>query len=243
MINLTKVYVFEAKDDQERLHTFAKILVNGLYVSKFLDRKTCLFIPNKILLPKVEVAQILTKGRKKNFIFIEPMYVLAVPNPNYSAEDMADGQPEYFIRPKAREFINVLSSKWEIALYSSRKAEQLTSLVNTLDPLKTHIRYVLDRRHCCITQQKRCIKDLSLIQGLNEDSTIMIDYKPQNVAFCINQSLLVLHWNGSDKDNELVPGLLDYLNKLADQEAPAQSNKSKQSYADYLSNMYKRVEL
>ena len=57
-------------------------------------------------------------------LFIEPMYVLAVPNPNYNTEDLeAEAQPEYFLRPNAVEFIHSISEKWEISIYSSRKAE------------------------------------------------------------------------------------------------------------------------
>ena len=177
-------------------------------------------------------------------LFIEPMYVLAIPNPNFNAEDPdAAKQPEYLLRPNAVEFIHSISEKWEISIYSSRKADQLNQLVNILDPLKSRIRFVLDRRHCCITQQKKCIKDISLVQGISSDQILMLDYKPQNVAFCLNSSLVVVHWNGSDEDSELMPGLSKYLLELADQPSPTYSNQQNQGYSDYIAQIYKRIEV
>lgn len=49
-------YIFAKKPDQERVQNFAKIMINGLYASKFLTRKTMIFTPAKVYLPKQEVA-------------------------------------------------------------------------------------------------------------------------------------------------------------------------------------------
>ncbi len=168
------------------------------------------------------------------------MYVLAVPNPNFEASQEVQKEPEYFLRPKAREFVAAVSEKWEIVLYSSRKSDQLASLVNALDPLRCYIKFVLDRRHCYITQHKKCVKDLSLVQGLDLDSAIIVDYKPQNVAFCIDSSLIVMHWNGSENDSELMPGLLDQLNSFCINPHPAKLNRQVSNYSDFLSQIYKR---
>lgn len=56
MFNLTQKYVFARHSDTERVQTFARILVNGLYVCKFINKKECLYTPQKVLLPKHEVA-------------------------------------------------------------------------------------------------------------------------------------------------------------------------------------------
>lgn len=48
-------FVFAKQNDQERVHNFSKIMINGLYASKFLNRKTMVFTPAKVYLPKQEV--------------------------------------------------------------------------------------------------------------------------------------------------------------------------------------------
>lgn len=149
-------------------------------------------------------------------------------------------EPEYILRPKAREFVAAVSEHWEVVLYSSRKSDQLTGLVNMLDPLKCYIKFVLDRRHCYITQHKKCVKDLSLVQGLEIERAIIVDYKPQNVAFCLDSALIIMHWNGSESDSELIPGLKDRLTALSAEPNPAQHNRQTNNYPEFLSQIYKR---
>lgn len=55
MESQVKKYVFQQDAEQERVETFARLLISGLYASKFLDKKMCLYTPQKILLPKIEV--------------------------------------------------------------------------------------------------------------------------------------------------------------------------------------------
>ena len=50
-----KKYINSKTKDIERQNTFSKILVNGLYCSKFINKKECIYTPQKIYLPKNEV--------------------------------------------------------------------------------------------------------------------------------------------------------------------------------------------
>ncbi len=166
------------------------------------------------------------------------MYTLAIPNPSYSEETKSE-EPEYFLRPHSQQFICKLAEKWEVIIYSSRKAEQLASLVESLDPLKTAIKFVLDRRHCSITSQKKCIKDLATVQNVSLENSIIIDYKPQNVAFSLDNALIVLHWNGVEDDKELLPGLFDHLDYLSKQPSLLESLHQATQYQELLSQIYK----
>ena len=171
-------------------------------------------------------------------IFIEPMYTLAIPNPKYD-ESIRSQESEYFLRPHSNQFIAKLAEKWEVFIFSSRKSDHLSSLVQSLDPLKCNIKYVLDRRHCCITPQKKCIKDLGLLQNISIEDCLMIDYKPQNVAFSLDNSIFILHWNGSEDDNELVPGLLNHIEYLSEQPCLMDAVHKSTQYQDLLKQIYK----
>jgi hypothetical protein len=233
----TTKQICHEKPDSHRCQTFCKILVNGLYCAKFLKKASCLFTPQKVLIPNYEVAAH-HQNKKKISLFIEPMYTLAIPNPSF-AEDPKAGEPEYFLRPQSQLFISKLAEKWELIIFSSRKAEQLRSLVETLDPLKTAIRFVLDRRHCSITNQKKCIKDLATVQNVSLDHAIIMDYKPQNVAFSLDNALIALHWNGVEEDQELVPGLFDRLDHLTKQPSLLDALRRTTQYPELLSQIYK----
>lgn len=51
----TGKYIYQKKTDQARAQTFCKILINGLYCAKFINKKECIFTPKKIIIPKTEV--------------------------------------------------------------------------------------------------------------------------------------------------------------------------------------------
>lgn len=229
--------ICHAQPDAHRAETFCKLLVNGLYCAKFLARSACLFAPQKVFLPNYEVPA-RHQNRKKRTLFFEPLYTLAIPNPGFAADSDA-GEPEYFLRPQAAQFVGRLAEHWELVVFSSRKAEQLSALVAALDPLKTAIRFVLDRRHCSITQQKKCVKDLATVQNVAPDSALILDYKPQNVAFSLDHALLVLHWNGAEDDCELLPGLLARLEHLAQQPDLLGALRQATQYPELLAQIYK----
>jgi TFIIF-interacting CTD phosphatase-like protein len=167
------------------------------------------------------------------------MYVLSLPNPNFQVEGEVTASQENLFRPGAQEFISSLAQSWEIIFFSSRKQDQLDRLVNVLDPLKVLVRFVLDRRHCSITSQRKCVKDLSYIMNFNRQNSIIIDYKPQNVAFSLEAALIVEHWDGSAEDGELV-GLQKHLEFLASQPDAVQVNSNRNSYSQLLSQIYKQ---
>lgn len=167
------------------------------------------------------------------------MYTLALENPDYDSSKKENQEFPYLLRPGAKEFLAKVAQEWDIMIFSSRKQDQVSQLVDMLDPLKIHIKFVLCRTHCDVTSFKRCVKDLSTIQNLNKETTIFIDYKPQNLAFSMDSAILVMHWNGSEDDKELIPGLSSHLSFLARQGEPAKANRDKMNYSQYLAQIYK----
>lgn len=131
-----------------------------------------------------------------------------------------------------------MAQDWEVVIFSSRKKEIVAKLVDILDPLKAHIKFVLHRNNCNISQQKRCIKDLATIQNAGKSASMILDYKPQNVAFSLDQAVICLHWNGAEEDNELLGGLAPYFELLAKQPDPIRYHDEKSNYAGFLAKIY-----
>lgn len=143
------------------------------------------------------------------------------------------------MRPGAKEFIARVAQDWELVIFSSRKKETVSRLVDVLDPLKAHIKFVLCRNNCNVTQHKRCVKDLTTVQNSDKDSSLILDYKPQNVAFSLDNAVIIMHWNAAEDDNELMDGLAPYFEVLAKQEAPARYHRDQARYQYFLANIYK----
>jgi hypothetical protein len=55
MFNSVHKYIFGKGYDNERIQLFAKLVVNGLYVNKFINKKENMYTPQKVMLPKYEV--------------------------------------------------------------------------------------------------------------------------------------------------------------------------------------------
>lgn len=108
-----------------------------------------------------------------------------------------------------------------------------------LDPLKAHIKFVLHRNNCSITHHKRCVKDLNTIQNHSKTGSLILDYKPQNVAFSLDQSIIIMHWNGAEDDKELLGGMAPYLEQLAKCSDPVTVHREKTNYPEFLAKIYK----
>lgn len=178
------------------------------------------------------------KSRRDRILFIEPLYTLALENPNYDPDNNDPSNPQFLLRPGAKEFITKVAQVWEIIIFSSRKKELVWRLVDVLDPLKAYVKFVLHRNNCAITQHKRCVKDLAVVQNAGP-CALVLDYKPQNVAFSLDHALLALHWNGAEDDSELLTGLAPYLDLLAKQPDPLRFHQDKAGYPAFLAKIYK----
>lgn len=181
-------------------------------------------------------------------MFIEPVYTLAIPNPDFTPDAPQQTgktpEPEYLLRPGALEFVTKVAQDWELIIFSSRKMDQLTWLVNRLDPMKRNIRFVLDRQQCSITEHKKLVKDLETVKNHDIETSLIIDYKPQNVAVSLDSALIIMHWNGADDDKELESGIDQHLHYLASgvHGLPTKVNKDRNKYDAYLDQIYKSVQ-
>ena len=119
-------------------------------------------------------------------------------------------------RPYLDEFLNIVTQKYEVVIFTASISDYANPLLDQLDPFKK-ISYRLFREHCTKADNGLFIKDLNRL-GRNLKDVIIIDNNP--VSFTTNKAngLPILTWHSIQSDNELIKliPLLTYLSNVDD---------------------------
>ena len=119
-------------------------------------------------------------------------------------------------RPYLDEFLNIVTQKYEVVIFTASISDYANPLLDRLDPLKK-ISHRLFREHCTKADNGLFIKDLNRL-GRDLKNVIIIDNNP--VSFIANKAngLPILTWHSIQSDNELIKliPLLTYLSNVDD---------------------------
>ena len=114
------------------------------------------------------------------------------------------------LRPGFNKFIEEMSKKYEIVVYSSEDSQFLTEAIQTIDPNMRFFQWCFGREFM-VKKDGKQIKDLSL---LNRDlrKVVVVDFDSENYNNNNPNLLIVDKYNGEERENNL-----EYLKLILDQ--------------------------
>ena len=119
-------------------------------------------------------------------------------------------------RPYLDEFLNIVTQKYEVVIFTASISDYANPLLDQLDPYKK-ISHRLFREHCTKSDNGLFIKDLNRL-GRDLKDVIIIDNNPVSFTFNKDNGLPILTWHSIQTDNELIKliPLLTYLSTVDD---------------------------
>lgn len=123
-----------------------------------------------------------------------------------------------YYRPFLKEFLEYVSAKWEIGVFTSSSNIYANAILERIDPGNKYINFRLFKTSCYRDCNNHLIKDLEIIGNRELKHVIMVDNSIDSVIYHLENCVPCVPFYGDGKDQELVSlaKFLDLVHQEAD---------------------------
>jgi Dullard-like phosphatase family protein len=124
-----------------------------------------------------------------------------------------------FIRPGLFEFLEAISKKFEIFIFTASLKEYADSILNFLDPENKYFKNRFYRNNCICVKNKVFIKDLRIFANRKPENIVIVDNSLYSFTNQISNGVLINSFYNDKEDKELLNVLnylLNYLQNISD---------------------------
>ena len=109
-----------------------------------------------------------------------------------------------YYRPFLKEFLEYVSAKWEIAIFTSSSNIYANAILERIDPQNKYFNFRLFKNSCYRDCNNHLIKDLSIIKNRHLKDIAMVDNSIDSIIYQLENCVPCVPFYGDAKDQELV---------------------------------------
>ena len=122
---------------------------------------------------------------------------------------------KFNMRPFLKEFLEEVSSFYDIGIYTASEKSYAEAIVKFFDPLGRYVKHLLHRDYCLMTNKGYLVKDLRAVVPKEElDKIILVDNSIHCFLPQLSRGVPILNFIADPRDRELLQ-LKDFLLSLA----------------------------
>ena len=123
-----------------------------------------------------------------------------------------------YYRPFLKEFLEYVSTKWEIGIFTSSSNIYANAILERIDPENKYFNFRLFKTSCYRDCNNHLIKDLEIIGNRELKNIAMVDNSIDSIIYQLDNCIPCVPYYGDSKDQELVSlaKFLDILYQVPD---------------------------